>query len=275
MDQRGERKINRLFNKFSSREVMGSELNEQRLMYNVISFIPMTSMADTSILISNLGVKIAEKGLNTCIVDFDVFYPTIANRFNLVINKKGSGLYQLLKDDKADIREAIMQTEYEQLYVLSASNQDLFEEYYDIRMEQIDELISRLKERFDMIIILVPNNPAFEFCVGALKNSHMGFIVGHETAELTTHSIKFLNYLRSIGVSTSKLSNIILFNALGYGMDYKGFEEVGLKIVGAFPFVKGVYKCALNNEVYISESTGVNRQFAKEVDRITEQLVED
>jgi len=52
-------------------------METNKIIDNVIGFIPASDCADSSILLVNLAVAIAQKGFNTCILDAKVFYPNI------------------------------------------------------------------------------------------------------------------------------------------------------------------------------------------------------
>lgn len=82
----------------------------------------------------------------------------------------------MLKSDKVDFREEIQATKYERLYVLSPSPHDLLEEYFDFEFEHLERVIDTLKGMFDIILLDIPNNPPLEFCLGAMKSSHVGFL---------------------------------------------------------------------------------------------------
>lgn len=275
MDRPKERKLKGILSKFSNRDLIGAELNESKLIYNVIGFVPLTDSVDNSTLISNLAYLVAEQGMNTCVVDFKVFFPNLYLRYGLSPLKKGQGLLKVLKSDKTDLREHIKKTDHEGLYLLSPSPQDLMEEYFDFDLEDIEKLINELKSIFDIVLIDIPNNPPLEFCVGAIKNIHVGFVTCNERIETLTNVIKFFDYLQSIGVSTAKLSNIIFADTLNLEYDYKALEEHGMKIVGVIPQVKNVYKYALDNQLYIKEAQGFNKYYHRELTRLAQQLTKE
>lgn len=83
--------IKGLFDKLTPTEE--SELEKKHsntILYNVVGFISASDFADNGALISNLGCMLADKGLNTCIVDLKVFFPTLYNYLvkNLLDNIK-------------------------------------------------------------------------------------------------------------------------------------------------------------------------------------------
>ena len=145
--------VKRLFEKLTPQEESDLEKkNNHVILYNVIGFMAASEFADNGAIISNVGYLLGEKGLNTCIVDFKVFYPTLYNYLDVYPNEKGRGLLNILKDDKADIRKHINSTKYKQLYLLSPSPYDLIEEYLDFKFEHIERVIEELKEIFDLVI---------------------------------------------------------------------------------------------------------------------------
>lgn len=274
MDRRRGDKLKKLFNNISTRDMIGAELQERTLIYNVIGFIEMTPLADNANLISNLGIELASREYNTCIVDFDVLYPSLYNRLDVWPNPKGQGIYTFLRNDKTEVKEHLNMTKYDNLMLLSASPQDLFEEYFEFRLEQVEKAIDELKDIFDIVLVNIPNNPAFEFCIAALKSVHLGFMVCSETIEASTNIIKMLSFLKSLGISTAKLSNVIMMNTMGLGFDYKGFDDIGVSIACNLPYINGLYQHSLENQIYLKQSSGYNKQFITELRGLADQLVE-
>ncbi|TCK90641.1 MinD-like ATPase involved in chromosome partitioning or flagellar assembly [Natranaerovirga hydrolytica] len=274
------RKINKdaiddIMKKISSRELVGSDIRTNKLIYSIIGFIPSSDFVENALLMTNLGYILSEKGLNTCIVDLKVFYPNIYHFFDIVPNNKGEGLLKVLKSDKVDFREEIQFTGYEKLYLLSPSPQDLFEEYYEFNFETIERLLMTLKNMFDIILLDIPNNPPLEFCLGAMNYCHTGFFTASEKIEASTNIIKLLDHAESVGISTSKFTSVILMNLLGSKFDYKVINELGLKIITALPFDKSASASALESKIYIKDSQLVNKKFKKEIYKLADLLADD
>ena len=70
---RKEKRLDSVLHRISSKELIGAELQESKLIYSVVGFIPACDFVDNALLISNLGYLLSQKGLNTCIVDLKVF----------------------------------------------------------------------------------------------------------------------------------------------------------------------------------------------------------
>lgn len=275
MDRKENKRLDGIFHKISSQELIGAELQESKLIYNVVGFLQMTDSTDASLIISNLGYLLAQKGLNTCLIDFNVFYPNLHTFFNVKTKNKGEGLLKVLKSDKTDIREELIHTSEEKLFLLSASNQDSFEEYFDFTFEHIEQVITLAKNTFDIVLINIPNNPPLEFCIGAVKYCHTGFVIASEKIEASRNITKFFDYATSIGVSTAKFANLIMMNLHDLQYDYKVFEDHGIKLVSTIPFVKGAIVYSLEGIIYLKNSkNGINKYFLREMNRLAKNLSE-
>ncbi|GJM70482.1 hypothetical protein HMSSN036_26980 [Paenibacillus macerans] len=66
-----------------------------------------------------MGYLLAQKGLNTCIVDLKAFQPNLFHYLDVEPPKQGRGLLRVLKSDKVDFREEMTSTKYERLYLLA------------------------------------------------------------------------------------------------------------------------------------------------------------
>ncbi|MDQ2085692.1 ATPase [Herbivorax sp. ANBcel31] len=274
MDLKGKKRVSSMISKISSKELIGSELQENKLIYSVVGFLPSCDFVDNALLISNLGYLLSQKGLNTCIVDLKVFYPNLYQFLDVKPNKKSDGLIKVLKSDKVDIREEMLHTRYERLYLLSPSPHDLMEEYYDFDFENIERVISTLKNTFDIVLIDIPNNPPLEFCLGAMNNCHVGFFTASERIEVSGNMMKLLDYANSVGISTAKFTSVILMNLLGLDYDYKVIEEMGFNIAAKIPFVKSAITYSLEGRIYVKDNPLINKYFKRELHKLADNLSE-
>lgn len=274
MDSKAKNRIAEMISKISSQELIGAELQENKLIYSVIGFISSSDFVDNALLISNLAYLLSQRGLNTCVLDFKVFYPNLYQYLDVKPNKKSDGLIKVLKSDKVDIRGEILNTRYERLYLLSPSPYDLMEEYYDFEFENVERVITTLKNTFDIVLIDIPNNPPLEFCLGAVKYSHVGFFTASERIECAGNMIKFLDYASSVGISTSKYTSVIFMNLMGFDYDYKAIEEIGFNIAAKVPFVKSAITYALEGRIYVKDNPLINKFFRRELHELADSLAE-
>lgn len=272
---RFERKVSvkKLFEKLTPKEGdEDAQKSTNALLYNVVGFLAASDFADNGAIISNLGYLLAEKNLNVCIVDFKVFFPTLYNYLDLEPNEKGKGLLTVLKDDKADIRKHINTTKYKQLYLLSPSPYDLIEEYLDFRFKHIQRIIEELKETFDLVLIDIPNNPPLEFCLATMKYVHRGFVTVSERIESIANITKLLDFAASIGITTSKFTNLIFVNALELNYDYGALKETNFKPVAILPLVKPVIEEYFKGNLYVKDSAIMNKQYMLGIQHLVELI---
>ncbi len=269
------KRLENALKKISAKELMGIEVQDSKLIYSVVGFIPACDFVDNALLISNLGYLLSQKGMNVCIVDLKVFYPNLYHALDVEPNKRGNGLIKLLKSDKVDFRGEIQSTRYERLYLLSPSPYDLMEEYYDFDFEHLERVIATLKQMFDIILLDIPNNPPLEFCLGAMKYCHVGFFTASERVEASRNMIKLLDHAASIGISTAKFTSVILMNLQEIEFDYKVMNEAGFNIVAALPLVKTACAWSLEGRIYVKDNPLINKYFKKEIERLADLLADD
>lgn len=268
-------KLNDLLKKASPEEAANTDITEQKILYSVIGFVPVSDFVDQALLISNLGYLLAQKGLNTCIVDLKVFFPNLYQFLHVPPHKKGSGLIQVLKNDKIDVRDEIQPTHFDRLYLLSPSPYDLMEEYFDFEMEQVEKTLHILKKMFDLVLIDIPNNPPLEFCLGAMNGCHSGFFTASERIDAICNMSKLQDFISSIGINASKFSNVVLMNMQDVPFDLHVFYEAGFSVVASLPLVKEATAQALEGNLYIKKSSFVNKSFKKELDKLVAVLLEN
>jgi Flp pilus assembly CpaE family ATPase len=182
-------------------------------------------------------------------------------------------LLTVLKDDRADIREEVKPTKYDRLYLLSPSPQDLMEEYFDFGIEKVYAMLDTLKKYFDIVLIDIPNNPPLEFCLGAMKQSHMGFITASERIDAISNITRLLDFANSLGVSAAKFTNIIFMNMQDIKYDFSMIKKLKLNVVAGLPLAKGAAADALEGKLYIKDNPLVNGHYRKELTCIVERIL--
>ena len=249
--------------KLSPKEKIFEELDRASIQENIYGFIPASDCTDTSLMVANLGVMLAERGKSVCIFDAKVFYPNIYKLVDCEANPKGKGLMQIIKSDKADVRDAVTVTRHKHLYIMSSSPNDPMEDYFDIREEEVERIISYLKDMFDIVLIDIPNIPPLEFCYVSMKCCNMGFFVWSERIECPQNTSKLMYFMNSIGIGTSKFANIIVNNEMGLNYDLKIIEDMNLRLITRLPLVPNVVDYSLEGKVYVTKSVLMDRRYSK------------
>ena len=275
MDQQRQERVDvkEILEKLSPRNKIYNEIETNKIIDNVIAFFPSGEATDTSILITNLAAAIAKRAWNVCVLDFKIFYPSIYKLLDCETMPKGRGLIKLLRSDKIDFREEISDTKYKNLYLLTPSPMDLIEEYFDFQFEDIERVINTVKEMFDLILIDVPNNPPLEFCVGAIKHCNVGFCVWSERIDCPQNTQRFLSFIGSIGISSSKIANVILNNVQGFEYDKQIITEMGMKYIGEIPYVPSVINFALEGRAYSVDSIIFDKRYQRSMERLVDLMV--
>ena len=258
--------------KLSPKEKIFEELESRKILENVIGFIPACDSADVPIMVSNLGVYLAEMGYNVCLLDADVFYPCLYKLFGCESKPRGRGLLSVLRSDKMDFRDEILKTKYKNVYIMSPSFMDPIEDYLDIRQQDFERVLLILKDMVDLVLVSRPNNPPLETCYVSVKNCDMGFIVWNERVDCALNTSKLMAFYSSINIGVAKFSNIIINNAVGLRFDRDIIKEMKLKLITELPFVPAVVDHSLAGEVYIAESTIINKRYKRSLEKLAQLI---
>ncbi len=270
MDRRA---VNEILERMSPNDRMEAAAKESKLVYSVFGFLPVNDCTENSVLISNLAYLLSQNGLNTCILDFKVFYPNLYQYLDVVPNKRGRGLLNVLKNDRIDIRDEINVTKYERLFLLSPSPQDLMEEYFDFEVPQVERVIETLRKLFDIVLIDIPNIPPLEFCVAAMNCCHMGFITATERLDAVNNMTRILDFTSSLGISSAKFTSTIFMNVQDNGFDYSVIRNMNFKVVAMLPSVNGAITDSYEGRLYIRDNPLVNRYFAEQLENIAKAMI--
>ncbi len=259
--------------RLSPKEKAFQTLEQEKILENVIGFIPSGDSTDVSLLVAGLGVLLASQGYNTCILDAKMFYPSIYKLLDCEANMRGKGLLKSLRSDRIDFRDELVRTRVKNLYLMTPSPLDAMEDYFDIKEEEVDRVILNLKDMFDLVLIDIPNIPPSEFCYGAIKNSNLGFVVWSERIDCPQNTSRLFQFMSSIGIGIAKFANVILSNGMGFNYDKEIIGEMSLRLTAEFPFVNGAVDCSLDGRIYLTESALIDKRYKKSLERLAESII--
>lgn len=245
---------------------------ERKSHIDVAAFIPACDFVENGQLLSNLAYILANNDFNVCVVDFKVFYPNLFYWFGVPPNKKGKGLIQLLKNDRADIKSIVTPTQVNNLFLLSPSPMDNIESYYSFEFRHIDNTIGVLRENFDIVLIDAPNNPPLEFCLGSMKNCMQGFFTAAERVDVLGNMMKLILHADSVNMGAGKFLEVVFMNSYDTVYDFKSLVQNNFKIAAHLPFVKEAWECPLEGKLYLRDAQIVNKIYAREMQKLAERF---
>ncbi|MDR0958401.1 MAG: hypothetical protein LBM16_04255 [Clostridiales bacterium] len=234
-------------------------------------FIPACESAESGQVISNLAFVLAERELNVCVADFNVFYPSMFAWIGADTPPRGEGLIKLLKNDRTPLKDVLQTTREKQIFLLSASQSDDLEDYYNFDFSHVCNVIKILKNNFDVTLINTPNIPSLEFCLASMKFCTQGFFIAEQRIEVLSNISKLLNHAMSIGISSAKFLEIIFINFQNASYDVRSFKDNKFNVT-AIPFVPNAIISQLENEIYLRDQTILNKEFLKGIHKIADKF---
>lgn len=248
--------------KLSPVDKIYDELEKEKLLENAVSFISLSDSTDSAIHLANVATKLCNKGYNVCIIDADVFYPSVYKILDCESKEKGSGLLKLIKSDKSDFKEELIEVKkFKNLYVLSSSPFDNMEDYFDVAEIDVARVFLIAKEIFDIVLINVPNNPPLEFCYLSIKASNLGFVFWGERIDAAQNTRKFFKFINSIGITMANFGNVVLSNRTNISFDIGVINEMKFRLITELPFVDNIYQATLEGKIYLKESSIVDKRY--------------
>jgi len=245
--------------------ISSQDYETKKSKINVAAFIPVCDFVENGQIISNLAYVLANNELNVCVVDFKVFYPNLYTWLNVSPNKKGEGLLRLLRNYRNDINTIVTPTLEKNLFLLSPSPHDNIEDYYNFDFKHIETAIAILRDKFDVILIDVPNNPPLEFCLGSMMNCMQGFFTASERVDILANMVKLLSHVGTIGISGAKFLEVIFVNTYDTPFDYSALKKHNFSITAQLPFVKEAFECPLEGKLYMRDAELANKIYVSEM----------
>lgn len=259
--------------RLSPRETAFHELDRQKILENIIGFISTGDSTDISLMISNLGILLSQKGFSTCILDAKVFYPNIYKLLDCKPNPRGRGLLKSVRSDRVDLRDEIIKTRYDNLYILSASPLDAMEDFFDTGESEVERVINTLKDMFDLVLIDIPNLPPLEFCYTSMKSSNLGFVVWSERIDCPQNTSRLFQFMSSIGIGIARFANVVMTNRTGCNYDEEIINDMNLRLMAEFPFIPAVVDCSFEGKAYLAESVFMDNRFKKAMERLADIIL--
>ncbi|GHU50726.1 hypothetical protein AGMMS49975_02340 [Clostridia bacterium] len=265
--------------------IMSSDTGYDKPKGIAAGFVSVCDFAESGEIIANLAYLLAKKGIVVCIADFKVFYPNLFDWIpGVSAEKQGDGLIRLLNNDRAEVKSAAQKTDDENIFLVSPSPNDDIEDYLNFSVSNIKRVISTLKETFDVVLIDIPNNPPFEFCLASLMSCHHGFFVASERVDAPRNIEKLLNYALSLTDEVRSFCNIIISRRQGLLFEENAFSGIRLKnkagydklrVAAKLPFLPSVQESALSGELYLRDAVLPNKEFSREINKISDLIGRD
>ncbi|MCL2048465.1 MAG: hypothetical protein FWG87_07030 [Defluviitaleaceae bacterium] len=250
-----------------------------------VGFVSVCDFVENGEIISNLAYLLSRRGSAVCVVDFKVFYPNLFDWLGGVsANKKGDGLIRLLQSDRVEVKSVSLETDDENVFLISPSPNDEIEDYFNFSINDVKRVMGMLKETFDVVLIDIPNNPPLEFCVGALMNCQRGFFVASERVDASRNIQKLMEYMLKITFEVRNFNNIIIARRQDLPYDESALAEIKIfggfgnddkmKIAARLPLLRAVQESALDGGVYMRDSTFMSKKFSREIDKLAKIILE-
>lgn len=259
--------------KLSPMDKVYEELEKDKNSENLIGFIPIDDSTDTPYHIINLASVLSALEKNVLLVDADVFYPSMYKIIDCPLFEKGKGLLEIIKDDRRDIRECLKKTKMDNVYLVSSSPEDNMEEFFEVEERDIERMLLKFKEVFDIILVYIPNNPPLEFCYATISHLSLGFLMWSPRVACPMNTRRLLYFLNSIGISTQKLGNVLLANAHSRPFDMGLIKEMGLRFIAELPHVEAVADLALRGEIYMKDSAILDKRYKLAIEKIGDLII--
>jgi cellulose biosynthesis protein BcsQ len=248
----------------------------------VAGFIPACDFIETSEMVANLAYVLSERGVVVCVVDFKVFYPNMFDWLGGVgADKKGDGLIRLLNSDRIEVKSIARATDDQNVFLVSPSPNDDIEDYFNYSVEDVGRIIGILKEAFDVVLIDIPNNPALEFCVGALMHCQRGFFVASERIDASRNIQKLMEFAFTFTDNVRSFNSIIMARYQGLIFDDSQLTDtrlggakdgVKLRMAARVPYSRDAQQCALDGKVYVRDGSFASRKLGKDGKIYTNQI---
>lgn len=267
----------------STKEVFESSLDDELdiITYNAIGFLPLVGSTNTEELIQNVALSFT-KDKTVCILDLEDYYPKMHKIFGVKYPNKTTGLSEVLgKVDKIDLRDHLLKTNYENVYLLGFSHLLAVDEIAadDLKetIKNVKQLVEELKYRFSVVLINIPNHPFSEYMYAGIVSVDTGLFVVNQQVEWSDNlfRLKALSFVTAGRGGLGSFEGVIVNNYLEIGDDFEIVAKHDLNLVAVVPLVADTIAFASEGRCYVDESTSLDKQYVDAMDKIVQLILKD
>lgn len=267
----------------STKQMISEQINNELdlITYNSIGFIGLEDGCNVPELIQNVATSF-KKDKTVCILDLEDNYPKITKIFGVKYDSTDKGLLKVLLNDKTDVRDHFLQTAYKNISLLTFSEllpiRDMETHGLEDTIRKIRALIEDLKDRFDIVLVNIPNHPFSEYMYAGIVSVDKGFMVFNQQVEWVENYFRLNQIVHSMVIGIGGLGsfkNVICNNYLGIADDFEVVSKLKMNLVAVLPHLREVIEYSSEGKSYIGDASELDRTYVENMQKIIQLILAD
>lgn len=261
------------------RQLGGTEASSMKsaMIDNYVLFTSAGSGAGASTIVSNVAYMAATKGLKVIVIDLNIVYP-IQHTF-LGIKQEATEQNDLVKylNGKCTLGEAIDSSHiYSIMYANNRNLYDLITCNSDIAITNYNDMISKIRKLFDLIIIDCPLILENEIYNNAFYGCDSIYMVWDEGLGSLTNTDRARRNMSYCGIDSYTKLRVIL-NKRTY-MHYSTYplKKLNLEMVGILPFDVSIIENSSKAQIFCEKGASNSpnaAEFERNIAKITDKIL--
>lgn len=261
------------------KELSGSYLTrEKKLIDNYVVVSSASGGAGASTLVANIAYSACKRGLNVCVIDMNIQYPSQHIYFNVEQKIETPDLIGYLSGvDK--INDIIEKTGYKNISLIRANNRGILDHIGaegDVQLANYEELIQKLRKLFDFVIVDVPMEVEHALHNMAFYIADQIYLVWDEGISSITNTERLRRNMAFSGIESYAKIRIILNKRTNIGYSMYPFKKLNLKLVETLPFDIAIIESSLKGQVFCDKGASKNetaRLFCERVEALADKIL--
>jgi cellulose biosynthesis protein BcsQ len=255
-------------------EISGTSAKREIVLRSVIGFISPTGGTGTTTIAASVAVTLAKSGYSVCYIDTNIVFPS-GYLYLLDQRVYKSAKYDLLSMSEVKIKDIILKSRFENLFVLSAKGRKIIDMISPRdSQKQMRYLLEKCKSAFDFVILDVNTVPT-ELNAAAFIGCDSIYQIWDENPMCVSNCTNFMSYMMELGTLPSKILKVVINKRTNIELPIKLFNNKSLRLITSIPFSETVLKGAWRGKVIgeIESVKKIDTMVAQGINAIVQDMV--
>lgn len=250
----------------------------KKLIDNIVVFTGAAGGTGTSTLVSNVAYMASKKDLNVLVIDLNIMYPVQHNTFRCKqdINKPDLTSYLYGKSSLGESIEIIDNIGI--MVAKSGTIVDMVNCEDTNAVKNLEEMIERVKQLYDLVIVDCPNKIESVLVNSILYNSNHIYLVWDEGISSLANTDRIRKNMELSGISSRNKVSVILNKRTSIQYTFYAFDRLGIELEQVIPFDVNVIDNGLMAQVFCDKGAyrGTNSvEFYRSIEELTDKVLEN
>lgn len=222
---------------------------------NYVVFTNASGGTGVSTLVSNVAYQASLKGLKTLVIDLNILYPIQHTFFGIktsVTEKPDLVSYLNGKDALGDCIDT--DNEYSLLYANNRTINDLINCNNEAAIVNFNDMMSKLRRLFDLILIDCPMRVDDDLCNNVLYYCDSIYLVWDEGLSSMANTDRFRRNMSYCGIDSFTKMRVVMNKRTNIQYSEYPFKKLNVELVETLPFDTAIIENSVKAQIFTAKA---------------------